>query len=136
LSLSDTQLRVHPDRLVNLEYLLVHRGARGQSFVYEQLYDGCGRDGQAFVPGLADLETLQAAVTAETSRGEDTDFAGPARTQGGANAPVPRYEESAADAAPARLSGPFFPFAAQTPISKGNGKTRPYPQVGAAASSL
>jgi hypothetical protein len=34
------QLRVHLGRLVELEYLLVHRGGRGQSFSYELLYDG------------------------------------------------------------------------------------------------
>ena len=32
-------------RLVELEYLLVHRGGRGQSFVYELLYGGEGQDG-------------------------------------------------------------------------------------------
>jgi hypothetical protein len=36
----DTQLKVHLGRLVELEYLLVHRGGRGQSFEYELLYDG------------------------------------------------------------------------------------------------
>ena len=34
---ADTQLKVHLGRLVELEYLLVHRGGRGQSFVYELL---------------------------------------------------------------------------------------------------
>ena len=33
----DTQLRIHLARLVELEYLLVHRGGRGQSFEYELL---------------------------------------------------------------------------------------------------
>ena len=33
-----TQLRVHLDRLAEMEYLIVHQGGRGQSFVYE--YDG------------------------------------------------------------------------------------------------
>ena len=44
--------RLHLDRLVNLEYLLVHRGARGSSFVYELVYDGAGKDGRPFVPGF------------------------------------------------------------------------------------
>jgi post-segregation antitoxin (ccd killing protein) len=38
--MTDTALRVHLERLVTLEYLLVHRGQRGQSFVYELLYEG------------------------------------------------------------------------------------------------
>jgi hypothetical protein len=36
----NTQLKVHLGRLEELEYLLVHRGGRGQSFVYELLGDG------------------------------------------------------------------------------------------------
>lgn len=46
-------------QLEALEYVLVHRGGRGQSFVYELLYDGQGQDGQPFVMGLVDVQTLQ-----------------------------------------------------------------------------
>jgi len=46
-------------KLEELEYVLVHRGGRGQSFVYELLYDGAGGDGQPFLMGLIDLETLK-----------------------------------------------------------------------------
>jgi DNA primase catalytic core len=52
------QLRVHLGRLVEFEYLLVHRGARGQSFVYELCYDGHGTDGGAFLAGLIDTDEL------------------------------------------------------------------------------
>ena len=38
--MTDTALRVHLERLVTLEYLLVHRGQRGQSFVYELVFEG------------------------------------------------------------------------------------------------
>ena len=41
-----------------MEYLLVHRGGRGQSFVYELLYDGEGKDGEPFVLGLIDVDKL------------------------------------------------------------------------------
>jgi hypothetical protein len=41
----NTQLKVHLGRLEELEYLLVHRGGRGQSFVYELLGDGGGENG-------------------------------------------------------------------------------------------
>ena len=40
LSIGNSQLAVHLDRLVELEYLVVHRGRRGQSFVYELAYNG------------------------------------------------------------------------------------------------
>ena len=42
----NTQLHMHLHRLTDLEYLLVHRGRRGQSFVYELLWDGQGADGE------------------------------------------------------------------------------------------
>ncbi|MBK9373716.1 MAG: DNA primase [Holophagales bacterium] len=42
---SHDQVWRHMQRLVFLEYVLVHRGGRGQSFVYELLYDGQGRTG-------------------------------------------------------------------------------------------
>jgi DNA primase catalytic core len=54
----NTQLKVHLHRLEEMEYLLVHRGGRGQSFVYELVYDGEGEDGEAFLMGLTDPDTL------------------------------------------------------------------------------
>ena len=51
----NTQLKVHIKRLEEMEYLLVHRGGRGQSFVYELLYEGEGQNGQPFVQGLLNL---------------------------------------------------------------------------------
>lgn len=71
---SDTQLRVHLARLTELEYLLVHRGARGQSFEYELLYDGEGTL-EPHLSGLIDITTIA------TSRGEHPQNAGPTRPQ-------------------------------------------------------
>jgi hypothetical protein len=62
------QVRVHLQRLVELEYVLVHRGGRGQSFVYELLYDGQGQDGRPFVLGLLDVEALKQDGGAETTK--------------------------------------------------------------------
>ena len=42
---SQFQVKAHLARLADLEYVLVHRGGRGQSFVYELLYEGQGRNG-------------------------------------------------------------------------------------------
>jgi hypothetical protein len=55
---SDFPLRMHLARLVQLEYLLVHRGQRGRQFVYELLYDGQGQQGQPFLVGLIDPAQL------------------------------------------------------------------------------
>lgn len=54
----NTQLKVHLRRLEDMEYLLVHRGGRGQSFVYELLYDGSGKSGEAFLMGLINPTNL------------------------------------------------------------------------------
>ena len=78
------QLRVHLGRLVELEYLLVHRGGRGQSFVYELVYDGAGQSGERFVAGLTPREGSDSATTttpslgssSETLGGGKNDFAG------------------------------------------------------------
>jgi DNA primase catalytic core len=55
---SEIQVRTHIERLVSLEYLLVHRGGRGQTFVYELVYDSKGKDGKPFLPGLIDVGRL------------------------------------------------------------------------------
>lgn len=46
-----TQLKVHLKRLEEWEYLIVHRGGRGQSFVYE--YDGEWAGPEAELPGAS-----------------------------------------------------------------------------------
>jgi DNA primase len=56
---SDFQVRTHLQKLVDLEYVLTHRGGRGQSFVYELVYSGEGADGKLFTLGLIDTESLQ-----------------------------------------------------------------------------
>ncbi len=58
---SDFQVKMHMHKLEELEYVLVHRGGRGQSFVYELLYDGAGRDGKPFLMGLIDVVALKHA---------------------------------------------------------------------------
>jgi len=55
----DTQVKVHLGRLIDLEYLLPYRAARGNGTVFELLYGGEGRDGERFVLGLVDVETLR-----------------------------------------------------------------------------
>jgi hypothetical protein len=54
----DTQLRVHLERLEQLEYLLAHRGGRGQSFVYELMFTVQGNSNGPLMPGLIDVAKL------------------------------------------------------------------------------
>ena len=66
----DTQLKIHLARLTELEYLLVHRGGRGQSFEYELLYDGAAEETGPHVSGLIDVEALRQACGAQHYDGE------------------------------------------------------------------
>jgi len=54
-----TQLKIHLARLEEYEYLLTHRGGRGQSFVYELVYRGEGQEGEPFLMGLLDAGKLR-----------------------------------------------------------------------------
>ena len=54
----DTQLKTHLHRLEELEYLLVHRGGRGQSIVYELVFTRPKDGGKPVLGGLIDVEKL------------------------------------------------------------------------------
>lgn len=98
---SETQVRVHVQRLVNMEYLLTHRGGRGQSFEYELLYGGEGEDGASFLMGLMAVEQLtaqhvpaaEAMPMTSTSRGQVAHFVGPTRGHNGAIAALENTPE-------------------------------------------
>jgi hypothetical protein len=81
-----TQARIHLDRLVELEYVAVHRGSAGggPGFVYELLYDGAGDDGTPHLPGLIDAAALGAdASTTASWRGDGGPLAGDVRADDG-----------------------------------------------------
>ena len=63
----DTQLKIHLARLTELEYLLVHRGGRGQSFEYELLYDGAAEECGPHISGLIDVDALRREYDGERS---------------------------------------------------------------------
>jgi len=65
--LNAQQVKRHLAKLCELEYILTHRGGRGQSFVYELLYHGEGHDGRRFLAGLIDVEKLRAELAAKPS---------------------------------------------------------------------
>jgi DNA primase catalytic core len=97
----DTQLRLHLGRLEELEYLLAHRGGRGQSFVYELAFavegDGC----KPVMAGLIDVEKLGGykydgnfAGVKDRFAGLESENAGSKRGQNGRVAGGSRGEES------------------------------------------
>jgi DNA primase catalytic core len=56
---SDNQLKVHCHRLEELEYLLVHRGCRGNSIVYELLFNGDNTRNQKSMMGLLETKNVK-----------------------------------------------------------------------------
>jgi DNA primase len=56
---SAMQVKRHLGKLSELEYALIHRGGRGQSFVYELVYNGEGKEGAKFLMGLITIEKLR-----------------------------------------------------------------------------
>ena len=78
-----TQTRVHLDRLVELEYVVAHRGQSGQSYVYELVYEGKADSGGPHLPGLVDVAALADAATTRTWRPSKGDLAGGLRPGGG-----------------------------------------------------
>jgi DNA primase catalytic core len=91
----DTQLKVHLTRLVELEYLVVHRAER-VGFSYELAWDGAGRDGSAFLVGLLDPAALATATAYDPDRsGQNGSRSGPGRppvggqSGGGRTGPAP-----------------------------------------------
>ncbi|MFZ2959791.1 MAG: CHC2 zinc finger domain-containing protein [Candidatus Ozemobacteraceae bacterium] len=70
------QIRVHLERLVEFEYVLVHRGFQGQRFMYELLYDGKGKDGKPFCVGLIDVGAMKSDTTILTLGGKRKSLGG------------------------------------------------------------
>jgi DNA primase len=80
LNLSEKQIRVHLDRLAQMEYILTHRGQRGQSFEYELLHDPSpqldahGAHDAKHLPGLIEVAALQSTSTNSSSGGGQAQF--------------------------------------------------------------
>lgn len=129
--LSDTQARIHLDRLAALEYLLTHRGQRGQSFEYELLYDQgseqAGSDDGPHLSGLIDTAALQSTATNTSSRGEAGELAAPSRPQNGANAGGSRTAKTTVNPHGARLAAELIedgPAARATPTPRASASYR------------
>ncbi len=118
--LCDTQLRVHLERLVALEYLLVHRGMRGKSFVYELLFDGPAASEAPHLSGLIDVATM------ESSRGSAPTLAGSTRGDHGPNAVGSRLPESSAKPINASVPDDLLDVTPKTRISRRNGHEASY----------
>jgi DNA primase catalytic core len=91
----NTQLKTHLRRLEELEYLLVHHGGRGQSFVYELVFECQGGDsGKPTLPGLIEIEKLSGCGYDIKKSGQNGQWSGSSRPQVGGMSGGGRGEES------------------------------------------
>jgi hypothetical protein len=88
----DTQLKVHLKRLEELEYVVVHRD--GPRYLYELVYAGQGEDGEPFLPGLLDVEALEATATTPNRSGPGGERSGAGRPPVGLRSGGGRRRES------------------------------------------
>ena len=123
---TDFQIKTHMHKLEELEYVLVHRGARGQSFEYELLYDGQGQDGKPFLMGLIDVETLRYDAKKEHAKPKKEH---PSSPQSAPKEHASSIEQSAQTQALVRLSEDSPPKARKTHVLKNNGAALSYAQV-------
>jgi hypothetical protein len=137
LSVSEKQIRVHLDRLAAMEYILVHRGQRGQSFEYELLHDQSMASEEAHLSGLLDVAALQStpaaattataapiAPTTASSWGQGGEFVGPSCPQRGAKVAGSRSIKTSASPHEIRHS-------AETPDEASDSRATPTQRAGA-----
>ena len=131
----DTQLRLHLERLVDLEYVLAHREGPGGKYVYELAYE-VGGDARAQLAGLIDIATLQAMAatpTTDKSRGADPEVAGGLRVDSGPVAGRSRAKASPAEPHAVSVSDDCADADRKTHVHRGNGKSQSYSHLPLAA---
>ncbi|MGH8033164.1 MAG: hypothetical protein ACREO8_12580 [Luteimonas sp.] len=119
LGLSDTQLRVHLERLVQLEYVRMHTGQNGSLYTYSIAFDG---DADADAPQLMGLAESATVPTLRgkppTLRGQTLDLAGTLRPPRGDLAGTLRPAKSAEKTEKTGLNGTIPPAVSQKPRSR------------------
>lgn len=122
----DTQLKIHLARLVEMEYLVAHRGANA-SLAYELVYEAPDGENVLRFPGLADVEALKHAYDCARS-GVNAERSAPGRAAVGPRSGGGRGEESTATADHESDSAESSAKAPKTHIKGGNCKDSSYPQ--------
>ena len=137
----NTQLKIHMQRLEELEYLVVHRGGRGQSFVYELVYDGSGKDGSPFLCGLIEPEKLGGAHAYDGNRsgflpgwsGQKGEWSGVGRPLVGPKSGGGRGEENRTDPHENKARRDLRPDLAETALLGADKSSESYVTVPAVA---
>lgn len=118
IGIGDTQLRVHLDRLMALEYLVPHAGRNGQRFSYELAFDG---DAASTAPQAVGLIAAESLGTAANLAGSGSHLAGLAENLAGslraARGHLAATSRPVETAVPARPDAEILSLAAASPDS-------------------
>ncbi len=112
----NTQVKIHCQRLEDMEYLLVHQGGRGSLIRYQLLYDGQGEEGQVFLPGLGQHKRAEK----RKKSGLNVEKSGSSRPQVGGMSGSSRGVQNSRKAMNGVASEPLLTDIAQNHISVDN----------------
>jgi DNA primase catalytic core len=103
---SDTALKVHLGRLVDLEYVLTQRdSAHLQGLLYELLFDGDVTTARPHLSGLIDVEEMRKAGYEQNRSGQNTNRSAPQGDRSGSGQPPVRGWSGAGQASEKTASG-------------------------------
>lgn len=128
LAWGDTQLKVHLARLVEMEYLVAHRGAHA-SLAYELVYEAPAGEDVLRFPGLADIAALKYAYDAARS-GVNGERSGSGRPPVGPRSGGGRGREIAASPCDKSDSGASSAKPTKTHINHGDAADTSYVHEG------
>lgn len=132
---SDFQIKTHMHKLSELEYLLTHRGGRGQCFEYELLYDGDGNTGP-HLSGLLDVSRLDARAYDDDKEHSKSELEESSSPQVAPKSGPSSIAASPANQDPVRLADDDANTHRKTHVHKGNGARGSYVRPALAAAGV
>jgi DNA primase catalytic core len=132
---SDFQVKTHMQKLTDLEYLLPHRGGRGQCFEYELLYDGDGSIGP-HLSGLLDVASLDEHAYDDGKEHREASKEGSSSIQGGIKEAPKCAGQSPEEPHAMGVSRCLPEPVPKMSVHRGNGKRPSYAPISLAAGAV
>jgi hypothetical protein len=101
---TEFQVRTHLTKLQDMEYIVPHHGGRGQSFVYELLFNG-EDDGRPQMCGLLDMPTAQTSSIEKTASSTERKSSSPQRASNEHGSSIGLNEAAASARAASKRNG-------------------------------
>jgi len=101
---TEFQVRTHLTKLQEMEYIVPHHGGRGQSFVYELLFNG-EDDGKPQMCGLLDMPTMPTSSIEKASSSTESKASSPQRASNEHGSSIGGNEVAVSARAAPKLNG-------------------------------